>query len=318
VEKATTQNSTKKVIKKGKIVSLLLSISSYFIGVFILLGAFVSISQSFVAFVIFAFAGLLCLPIIHKQINKLTKRNISGFVYIPVVFVLFIIGAIASPESSSQNNSNSVTSQSSSSVDTEKQKREEAEKLAKEEEQKQAEAKKAEEDRLVEEKRKEVEVKKNEEKRLNDEKKAEEKSLADEKKKAEYLANLRFNVDDIFGKNIEEIKKNYPGGKLNMNSYFGVPTSYEFKIKDYDVIVEWYYPTGSYVVNYVSVSFSEEKCEAGSDVTNRAESILSTVGIDTGRLKLQTDPYYDYKDNKMITFYCSSPNIHMNYTPNKI
>lgn len=151
----------------------------------------------------------------------------------------------------------------------------------------------------------------NEQKKIDDEK----KSADEQKQKADYLANLRFNIDEMFGKNISEIKQKYPGGKLNYNSYFSIDTGYSFKIKDYEIYTEWYNPEKSLVVNYITVTFSNNECEDNEDAINKSATILPTVAIDSNILKrYNKTQHFIYKDNKQVTIYCSEKKVSINYT----
>ena len=144
----------------------------------------------------------------------------------------------------------------------------------------------------------------------------EQKKIDDDKKQSDYLANLRFNIDDIFNKNISEIKQKYPEGKLSFNSYYGVDTGYSFKIKDYDIYSEWYHNDKSLVVDYITVTFSNNKCEDNEDAITKSNTLLPTIGIDMGLLSRQDKTYYfNYKDNKQVTVYCTSNVVNINYTP---
>ena len=78
-------------------VQLIIKIISILIGVFLLSGTVVYIGYPVASMCLFL-GSILCFPAIHHQINKFVKKNISGFIYIPIVFILIIITSINTPK----------------------------------------------------------------------------------------------------------------------------------------------------------------------------------------------------------------------------
>lgn len=107
-------NQNSQVLMK-KVFQIILQFLAYSFGIFFLIGFFVYLSTGFISF-LFLIASLLSLPLIHAQINKVTKRQISGFAYIPLIFIAIFVTAINSPKSDknivNSTNVNQSTTQS--------------------------------------------------------------------------------------------------------------------------------------------------------------------------------------------------------------
>lgn len=78
-------------------IQLIIKIISILIGIFLLSGTLVYIGYPVASMCLFL-ASILCFPTIHNRINKLVKRNLSGFIYIPIVFILIIITSVNAPK----------------------------------------------------------------------------------------------------------------------------------------------------------------------------------------------------------------------------
>ena len=108
-------NQNSQVLMK-KVFQIILQFLAYSFGIFFLIGFFIYFPSSILTSLLFLVASLLSLPIIHSQINKIIKRKILGFVYIPLIFIAILVAAINSPKSEkntvSSTNLNQNTTQS--------------------------------------------------------------------------------------------------------------------------------------------------------------------------------------------------------------
>ncbi len=113
---------TQIVLKK--ILQIILYFCGYSFGLFFLVGFLVYFKVSLLTSFLFLVGSFLSFPFIHTQINKITHKKISGFAYLPIIFVSIIAAAVNSPKlepnkiSNSQetNSQFSKTSQNSSEV----------------------------------------------------------------------------------------------------------------------------------------------------------------------------------------------------------